>query len=86
MNMPMAMAIIPQPRCEGNGKRAKAAREGLAIFSKSGSQAIWADRSSAVVIVRRTNYIVDERERASSFGMIVTIHRGAPPDRSSLTD
>ena len=35
---------------------------------------------------RQTNYFVDERERASSFGMIVTIHRGAPPDRSSLTD
>ena len=47
---------------------------------------IWADRSSAVVIVRRANYIVEERERASPFGMIVTIHRGALPDRSSLTD
>jgi hypothetical protein len=44
-----------------------------------------ADRSSGA-IVRQTNYITDGRTRASPFGMIVTIHRGAPPDRSSLTD
>ena len=43
-------------------------------------------RSAPPAVVRRSNYGADERERASSFAMIVTTHRGALPDRSSFTD
>lgn len=60
---------------------------GLGLERGMGSATVgWIMVFSAVVTVRQADYIADERERASPFAMIVTIHRGALPDRSSLTD